>query len=236
MVTNWSYWWAPEFLLDWFGGVSLTNPNQTNKLTAPKSRRLRAGLDRQSSSCNSSPLLRLPAELRKRIYAYAMLSDEAVDLRQSILPVDPLPPGPLTVEYWDKRCEEADRRWQASRKQLRFLQQQPALARTCKLIRAEALPIFYGETTFLTNIGLHKVSDVTIAWLSAIGPDNRTMMKRLYVVGDGKEAFVGLQDLTESFGDGVSVRLRYLKLGTWSLSGYLLQSRACLIVKFGDSN
>ena len=67
-----------------------------------------------------SPLLALPAEIRNRIFAFALIED-----------------GPITAKLVEGEAEE-DRAHPAP----------PALARVSQQTRAEAIPIFYGNNTF----------------------------------------------------------------------------------------
>lgn len=92
--------------------------------------------DQQQSA---SPLLRLPAELRNRIYELALT-------RQ----------GPRKmIKAWDRPGR------------------QPGLTRTCRAIRAEALPIFYSINEFLTSPLCPEDEQVMSAWLRAIERENR---------------------------------------------------------------
>ena len=69
-----------------------------------------------------SSLLSLPGELRKKIYRYAVVE------------VDPIIPTIIK-----SRCRD-------SKRYTFFLKQpQPTLAATCRLLRGEVLPIYYGE-------------------------------------------------------------------------------------------
>ena len=58
--------------------------------------------------------------------------------------------------------------------------QQPGLTRTCRTIRAEALPLFYRQNVF--RAGYFRVRDVrvTSAWLRAMGPANRSLLRHFY--------------------------------------------------------
>ena len=68
---------------------------------------------------------------------------------------------------------------------LQNIVEQPGLCRTCRNIRKESLPIYYGGNIFLTEI--HSVSHdsevgtTTIQWIRAIGRRNRRRMKHLFI-------------------------------------------------------
>ncbi|KAI9666592.1 MAG: hypothetical protein M1821_004528 [Bathelium mastoideum] len=78
--------------------------------------------------------------------------------------------------------------------------QQPPLTRTCRLIRAECLPIFYGKNVFHTTIykrhihdgpvfrmyGFNAVwsGDDLMLWLSMIGEENAASLRTIVFFGD----------------------------------------------------
>ena len=107
----------------------------------------------------TSPLLKLPPELRDRIYEFAVLSPHVVILTRWTVDVS-----------WDMY---------GSAPIDRSLVAQPALTKTCRQIRAEALAVFYSSTTFLV---LDHVARRTVAeaWLVAIGRENRARPRQVY--------------------------------------------------------
>lgn len=56
---------------------------------------------------------------------------------------------------------------------------QPALSRTCKALRSETLPIFYGRQTFVVAFDSKKPA--AEAWLSAIRAENRELLRDICV-------------------------------------------------------
>lgn len=112
-----------------------TNPHATG--TAPQA---------------SSPFLKLPPELRNRIYE-AVLTD----------------PYAISAVHWDFEIPRST------------TPEQPPLTRTCRAIRAEALPIFYSSNTFM--IGVKRECDAAYlrVWLKAIGPQNRDAVHEVIV-------------------------------------------------------
>ena len=56
---------------------------------------------------------------------------------------------------------------------------QPPITRTCKLIRAETLPLFYEKHIFLVH-RQNSMPRQLCAWLLAIGPTNRAHLRHLY--------------------------------------------------------
>jgi hypothetical protein len=88
-------------------------------------------------------LLDLPAELRNRIYHFAVVNEKPIDI--------------IHHKRW-RRAEAL---------------QQPALASTCKQLRKEVLPIFYGGNSFVLDTVGDIVQDfkgVVRAWMKACGP------------------------------------------------------------------
>lgn len=95
-------------------------------------------------------MLDLPPELWSRIGGFAVTDDEALQLRQY-------------------RPDEAN--CAAVR--------QPDLTRTCRIVRKEALKLFYRNNRFIV-IAVNRYANWTL-WLSAIGPENRRYLQHLYV-------------------------------------------------------
>lgn len=60
---------------------------------------------------------------------------------------------------------------------------QPALTRTCRFIRANALPLFYKKNVFRASychIYQERGISRTVTWLRMIGPQNREMLRHFY--------------------------------------------------------
>ncbi len=120
-------------------------------------------------------LFSLPAELRIRIYELVLY----------------LPTG-HTIHLDDKiRTRRTKRRFSRRLSPVT----QPPLTRTCAQIRAESLSIFYASARFyLGKFSIFRSLDMNtdaISYLTAIGSEQRAMIKRLYIGCDGKyEALV----------------------------------------------
>lgn len=102
-----------------------------------------------------SAFLRLPAELRNSIYELVVVWEAPIRVKALGTPDSPSHVPTLVV--------------------------QPELARTCRAIRREVLPIFYGMNNFL--IGVYGLCDTFLAedWLTAIGGRNRELMRNVLV-------------------------------------------------------
>ena len=104
------------------------------------------------------PFLRLPAELRNRIYELTV-----VDLSRVISVVDDFP----------------------YRKNIKAEVAQPPITKVCRQLRTESLPVFYGANVFKIEAQSRfrnaLVPNRAIAWLRAIGAANRSRLKHLYV-------------------------------------------------------
>lgn len=109
-----------------------------------------------------SYLQRLPAELRNQIYIYALVQAEAIDMDTMIVP---------GRRWWESGTKEGVKIAEAV--------QQPALTRTCRAIRAESLPVFYGLNTFKGGLRGMCSSDTywTTKWLTATGPSKRHLLQ-----------------------------------------------------------
>ncbi|KAK4956752.1 hypothetical protein LTR10_006280 [Elasticomyces elasticus] len=102
-------------------------------------------------------LLDLPPELQLRIYEFAICSDEPID---------------ITIGQRTKQACISPRA-------------QPALARTCRSIRVDALKFYYSRNIFEANYCQEvarydqQSTAVTIAWLHSIGASNRGLISSL---------------------------------------------------------
>lgn len=102
------------------------------------------------------PLFRLPAELRNRIYELVLMFRHPLGAHRDLM-------GDWEAEMTP--CNVA----------------QPALARTCRAIRSESLPIFYAQNTFVVTLELPEEERAVRLWLEAIGGRNRGYLGRLFV-------------------------------------------------------
>lgn len=101
-----------------------------------------------------SDFLRLPGELRNRIYDMALIADHQ----------------PITAEPWTLYDKSGH---------LNGLQ--PALARCCRSLRAEALPVFYSKNAFQLHVWPAKGRANASRWLRAIGAPNRAHVGSVYI-------------------------------------------------------
>lgn len=128
----------------------------------------------QSASCRSAErcrLLELPLELQLVIYELVVVK-----------------PGPLLLNWpcnssYQGKCRyklerEEQEAWKAGEKCPPL---QPALSRTCRFIRAETLPIFYGENLFRAcYCHPDAMLSYPTGWLRIIGRRNRETLRHLY--------------------------------------------------------
>ena len=101
----------------------------------------------------TSPFIELPAELRNRIYEFAVIESDPIDL----------------IVCCCKHCPHM------------AIVVQPAVTRASRQLREESLPIFYGQNLFLGQAYEGYVPAKMIRWLRAIGAQNRSHIKNLYV-------------------------------------------------------
>ena len=124
-----------------------------------RSRLLTFGSQRNRPNNNRSnlpsPLLRLPAELRNRIYSFAVVANLGIDI---------LPSYSSTI--------------------LNAKLIQPTLSRVSTQLRNEVLPVFYSENLFLLKLTqvAHKGSlQLLFVWLRSIGKENCDLNRDLHV-------------------------------------------------------
>ena len=113
-----------------------------------------------------TPFTDLPAEIRNRIYEYALVTDRTI----------------FTYTYFDLPRPLANL-FMEDLEELSQTLAQPALTRTCQSVRAETLPISYGanrSSGFLENVRNYRrhCFEQTMAWLEIIGPVNRELLRR----------------------------------------------------------
>ena len=115
-------------------------------------------------------LLKLPTELQLNIYELAVVEDKPL-----------LVNCPCNSTYRERRSvgyvEEA--KWEKGEVRP---PQQPALTRTCRFIRANALPIFYKQNIFRASYCHPSIPVLNgpIRWLRMIGPQNRELLRHFY--------------------------------------------------------
>ncbi|KAK5137466.1 hypothetical protein LTR08_008444 [Meristemomyces frigidus] len=131
-------------------------------------------------------LLELPVELQDQIFELAVIERDPIIIN--------------SAEY------RAAKGW---KKQHVTNRCQPALSRTCTMIRKQALKIFYSHNLFLANYDTDGGRKIILEWLRMIGPENRKNLAsfRLYnttwnIPGNHPRMLV-------EFGEAVS------KLGGW---------------------
>ena len=127
-------------------------------------------------------LLELPAELRNRIYEYALTKKDHIDLY-----------------HWRRFCKK----WTAGRwigDVYRSYMKEPAFLRTCRQVRNEALPLFYSRNVFgvpcnarvIMSDPDHLTGDLRddieawTMWVSSITPEKRALIKGIKVYEDGQ--------------------------------------------------
>lgn len=126
----------------------------------------RARLARQTLTARQSRLLALPTELRLLIYELAVTVD-----------------GPIAISPHAVGCEVDDMEWLVRAAEEKGIQ--PALTRTCSEIRIAVLPLYYSSNDFVAilcryDFGINGIeSKLLTAWLTAIGPANRSQLRSL---------------------------------------------------------
>ena len=144
----------------------------------PRSMRLLADQHSQYVADNteaSFPFMALPPELRNRVYEF-LFSDGLIHITPAALYQRPIERYPTQ----DETTEEVAK-----------LVMQPAITRTNGVLRREALPVFYEATIFYLPVGGYCfVNKAVVVWLSAIGPENRLAIRKLYVRGETGHAAV----------------------------------------------
>ena len=116
----------------------------------------------QASKVDDRPcyLLQLPAELRNRIY-------EEATVCKDVLWVDP---EGIPIDRMREDLSIKDRR-------LHYLPSEPALTRTCRKIRKETLPIFYGRNVFCDT----PVDLCCVKFLVYLTKEKRRMLQNLRI-------------------------------------------------------
>ena len=113
----------------------------------------------------TSCLLALPAELQLIIYEMAVVQE------------DPLPINCGCDSAYGGHCEEyyeARRQWEDGTLHSPW---QPSLTRTCRAIRADALPMFYQLNVFRAYYCQPSDFDMVMDWLKIIGRTNRRFLR-----------------------------------------------------------
>lgn len=127
--------------------------------------------------------MKLPAEIRNRIYEYVVVCEGAIDIVQFFRDY-------LSCLYRDTEGTGTEALKQAL--------QQPALTRTCKTLRSEALPMFYGLNAFNGSLvdTCYVETCYTLKWLRDIDEHLKLLKKFTSELGDtGMD--VGVKDAVE---------------------------------------
>lgn len=133
------------------------------------------------------PFTELPAEIRNRIYTYALVSDGAVKFECQNLSTNSKLWAILPPILGNREKRELGKKGNLVIKER--IVSQPALTRMSKQIRAESLPIFYGANSFdyvSIRPSTHGCTVKNAAcgrweWLVAIGTQNRLLLRDLTV-------------------------------------------------------
>ena len=118
-----------------------------------------------------SPLMQLPVELQLAIFEYAVVEPEPLLLNCGCDSSYSRLRG--RRDQWEQWGEDKDA-WEKGEKHAPL---QPGLTRTCKAIRAIALPMFYEQNSFRGHYCQNADLDVAIRWLDRIGRDNRRSLR-----------------------------------------------------------
>ena len=122
-------------------------------------------------------LMVLPAELRLAIYDLVFIEDRPLLLNCACCQsyIEARRGQSLYVNVF--KYHEDLRSWDTGELHLPV---QPALTRTCRVLRSDALPVFYEQNTFRAHFCLKETEfDMAFGWLKAIGETNRRSLQRL---------------------------------------------------------
>lgn len=134
--------------------------------------------------------LSLPAELRTRIYELVVMPKQRSETEQEEGLVDPHSPAiPLGYDYtaFPKNSKEVSYNMPQNRWAF-----QPAITRTSRQVRREALPVYYSQNEFITSSDDRltrwpRVNEIrfphALKWLKAIGPENRKSLRTISIRG-----------------------------------------------------
>ena len=117
-------------------------------------------------SQQQSPLLQLPMELQLAIYEYAVIENESLYVNCGC------DSSYASIAAWN----EDQALWEDGRKHPPV---QPGLTRTCQLVRALSLPIYYQRNAFRAHYCYEADLSMAIKWLKSIGQANRELMPDL---------------------------------------------------------
>ena len=113
-------------------------------------------------------LLDLPAELRLKIYEYTVTQNDSIKITLPDCPCKPKDKQ-LAHDIWCAPLSVTQRT-------------PPALTRTCKSIREDALKFYYKGNDFEAGYCLNKGQhDVLLEWLACIGAEARADMRTLMI-------------------------------------------------------
>lgn len=139
----------------------------------------------QAAGDDTFRLLDLPTELQLRIFEFAVIEEEPITISMRIWMNHKCGPR-SSDDYWPVDYWRLRKLWFGGPQIAK--RTQPAIARTCRYIRAESLKIYYSQNKFEACYCSGHVEDCdsmdTTRWLMAIGEVNRNQMKGL-VMNDG---------------------------------------------------
>ena len=146
-------------------------------------------------------LFTIPLEVRKYIYQEAVVHKAVFEIAPCGDPVENMDEWQLDERSWAN-----------------FRPSEPSLLLTCKQIRIEALPIFYGGNTFFEthyDLGFRKF----LAWLT---PDKRLMVKHLHLMPEDRSWSHGCIALAQAKLEAMMEFLRLQKIIVPQGSVYVL--------------
>lgn len=150
----------------------------------------------------TSPLLRIPPELRLRIWAYAVVDPSFVEPKivETLRKIEKMEDTKeVEVEQLDEEQEGESEQLETQKKSFMSLAPERnglSLARTCSLIRNEVLPVYFGSNTFR----FANTKDMYF-YLSSMSPYVRATIKKIiftwqYTPTEAVPAFKALRYFT----------------------------------------
>ncbi|KAK3113339.1 hypothetical protein LTR53_009461 [Teratosphaeriaceae sp. CCFEE 6253] len=123
----------------------------------------------QQQHAGPSLLLGLPIELQLQIYELAVTEPDTLILNRA-----------CNSSYRGRsdQMKEDAKAWAAGSL---HGPRQPTLTKTSRLLRNLTLPMFYRENTFQAHYCHGASFDTAVEWLTAIGPRNRGVVKKLFL-------------------------------------------------------
>lgn len=155
--------------------------------------------DHRPASRQACYFLQLPAEILNRIYEEVLVHDAVLWVDPEGVPIDKIRDDVLTD----------GRRFQ-------YLPSEPALTRTCRKVRRETLPIFYGRNIFSDT----PVDLCCIKFLIYLTPAKRKMLKQIRISHWKYYAEIFLHIDPGPVGSSVeNVRARLERMSAWLRRG-----------------